>query len=610
MSSRFLIRDNPDHPPRLHSRSEFALFYVLLAFTVVVGLFDLAGATTNWFDGGTFALVGLTRALRFVIADFRHGGDPAAGWWAVHRAPFPAIAFWTVLATAACALSFGFAFACRRVTGRWSPPIEDGFASVSALNEVASGGAAASRVAQTRPSLVGATAAARDVGYPMGRSVRPSGVELRASWETSLELVAPTGVGKTMRVLARILRQHPGPAFATSTKADFYEVSVGARRDVGSIFALDPENLAPAADRLHWSPVLGCGVTSVAERRAAALIAANGETSDLRSGAFFRQSAVAVLGAYLHAAALSGSTMADIVRWAARPTDAAPRRILTEKGDQQIDWASRLVEHTTGAEETTSGVMRTVDLALACFRHREVLELCSVDADDAFDFETALTENATVYALGKDRSAGSIGAGALITAFAEEFLLAAEQLASRQPGRRLDPPLLAILDEAPSIVPLPGLPALVADGRGRGITVVYAMQSFSQAIERWGKTGAATMRNATTITAVFGGLSVPEDLKELSELCGTRKVLRHSANTEWRRGTDSIGATWVDEPVLTPAEIRALPEGTLLLLWGRLGPILAYEPGVWEGPDAALIAEQEAAARKANDECRDAMSVA
>ena len=337
-----------------------------------------------------------------------------------------------------------------------------------------------------------------------------------------MQLVAPMGSGKTMRVLAHALRQHPGPVLATSTKPDLYEVSVGARS--GPIFALDPEDLAPAAERVRWSPVVGCEDTRVAERRASALIAANGEASDARAGVFFRQSAVAVLGAYLHAAALAGATMADVVRWAARPSDTAARRILTRSGDESIDWAARLHEHTTGAPETTSGVTRTVDLALACFRHREVLALSAIDPGHAFNIGGALRDNATIYVLGKDRPGVSAGVGPLITAFCDELLLEAEQLAARQAGRRLDPPLLALLDEAPNIVPLPSLPALVADGRGRGIVVVYAMQSFSQAIERWGTAGAATLRNATTITAVFGGLSVAQDLRELSELCGTRRV--------------------------------------------------------------------------------------
>jgi type IV secretory pathway TraG/TraD family ATPase VirD4 len=52
--------------------------------------------------------------------------------------------------------------------------------------------------------------------------------------------------------------------------------------------------------------------------------------------------------------------------------------------------------------------------------------------------------------------------------------------------------LLGLLDEAPSIVPIPTLPALLANGRGLGIVMVYAMQSFSQAATRWGPHQAAS----------------------------------------------------------------------------------------------------------------------
>ena len=177
---------------------------------------------------------------------------------------------------------------------------------------------------------------------------------------------------------------------------------------------------------------------------------------------------------------------------------------------------------------------------------------------------------------------------------------------AKRPGRRLDPPLLALLDEAPSIVPLPSLPNLVADGRGRGITTVLSMQSFSQATARWGSTGAATIRNAVTVTAVFGGLSVASDLDELSRLSGTRRVPRRSFNEGSAGDRTSVSTSPVDEAVLTPSEIHTLGEGELLLFWGRLRPVLAYAPGTWEGKDAQLIAADEAAAKAANDQARGA----
>jgi hypothetical protein len=608
----FLGDEDPTRAPRIGARSELALGAVFLGVALVLGVVDLAGGVSSWLSGGGFRLVGLTSAAQFFGHMLIRPSRAGAAWPPDHRA-FHASLFFVVLGLVVTVPALGSALVVRHLRGRHGPPRDHGFASRSAVRAVATFEAASARVAQTRPSLLDSAASknsanrtlrAADVGYSLGYTRRPKGIELIANWECSLQLVAPSSSGKTLRVLTRALRQHPGPALATSTKPDLYEFTAAARERVGPVFALDPEGNAPAAEPVRWSPVLGCTDTRVAERRAAALIAANGEAGDLRSGAFFKQSATVVLAAYLHAAALSGASMTDVARWSARPSDPAPLRILSESSDAGASWAARLAEHTTGAAETTSGVMRSVDLALGCFRHQEVVDLCSPAPGDEIDLDAVLAENGTLYALGKHRNIGSIGVGPLITAFCEELVLIAEQRATAQPGRRLDPPLLALLDEAPSIAPLPGLPALVADGRGRGITVVIAMQSLSQAIERWGRTGAATMRNASTITAVFGGLTIAEDLDELSRLCGTRKVVRHSATEDTARDHHSIGASWADEPVLTAADIRELPPGVALLLWGSLPPILSYVPGTWEGEDAAMIASDEREVRERNDSVR------
>ena len=76
-----------------------------------------------------------------------------------------------------------------------------------------------------------------------------------------------------------------------------------------------------------------------------------------------------------------------------------------------------------------------------------------------------------------------------MTALADEVFDCAERLAEGMPNRRLDPPLLGLLDEAPSIAPVPVLPELLADGRGRGIVFVYSMQSFSRRLRDGAPTG-------------------------------------------------------------------------------------------------------------------------
>ena len=90
--------------------------------------------------------------------------------------------------------------------------------------------AARRRSAQTRPSLRKNKGRLQpeEIGYPLGRA-HPGGMPLWPTWEASLRLVAPPGEGKTFRALVPVLRQHPGPAIATSTKADLYELTAIAR---------------------------------------------------------------------------------------------------------------------------------------------------------------------------------------------------------------------------------------------------------------------------------------------------------------------------------------------------------------------------------------------
>ncbi len=175
------------------------------------------------------------------------------------------------------------------------------------------------------------------------------------------------------------------------------------------------------------------------------------------------------------------------------------------------------------------------------------------------------------------------------------------------PNRRLDPPLLGLLDEAPSIVPVPSLPELLADGRGRGILIVYAMQSFSQAVTRWGAQRAETMGNATSITAVLGGLTSPTDLADLERICGQRRVRRVSTHrgSGGKNGRDhSRTISWESEAVLRADQIRTLQAGMALVLWSRLPPVLVHLPLLSEQADWQQVRQEEEQARLANDRAR------
>ena len=239
-----------------------------------------------------------------------------------------------------------------------------------------------------------------------------------------------------------------------------------------------------------------------------------------------------MLKTFLHAAALGGKTVVDVQRWC-RGDYSGAEAILTGQADPLVDPAGQLTQHTVGAEETTSGVMRYVENTLACFSHRSVIDLCTPSPDDEFDMRAFVEAKGTVYLLGKGERLSS--ASALTTAFAEELMfVAGDVMAPARPGRRLTPPLLACLDEAPSVAPIPSLALHLADARGRGIVIVVSAQSPSQLRTEWSAAEAETMFNASTVKIIFGGLSVDSDLDWLSKLTGRRYVLSHTRQTRPR----------------------------------------------------------------------------
>ena len=153
----------------------------------------------------------------------------------------------------------------------------------------------------------------------------------------------------------------------------------------------------------------------------------------------------------------------------------------------------------------------------------------------------------------------------------------------------------------------PALPELLADGRGRGIVIVYAMQSFSQAVTRWGAQRAETMGNATTITAVLGGLTSPADLADLERICGQRRVRRESTHrgTSGANGRDhSRTISWENEAVLRADQIRTLPAGVALVLWSKLPPFLGRLPLLSELTSWREVQQEEKTVRAANDLAR------
>jgi type IV secretion system protein VirD4 len=441
----------------------------------------------------------------------------------------------------------------------------------------------------------------RDVGWRLGRAAVPAAGDLWVPFDRTTGVYGPQGSGKTLDLLAPALLDAPGPALVTLTKAEDLLLTIDARAAGDRpVAVLDPFGAVPGLTELVWDPVAGCVDPMVAERRAKAFTAGTvtgavtGGSSD-SAARFYAFEAAKVLQAYLHAAALTGRSLEDVLEWAAHPQAASqPSDILRAHPYAAPFWDGLLHGALHGDSRTAGNTTTTVQQALALFFQADIRRRCVPGPGrGATDIPALLSTGGTVYLLGREDPYSS--ASPLMTALAEHVLDTALQLAAAAPAGRLCPPLLACLDELPSTAPLPTLRTRMANDRALGVSFLYAAQTWRQLVLVYGEDEARALFGLTNVIVAFGGGKDGGFHRELSELLGSTRVRRTSytyRGTGWGRSTH--GET---VPVLRPEEIRQLPPGRALVVAENAPPLIARLTRCLTGRRGAELLAAQAAAR-------------
>jgi type IV secretion system protein VirD4 len=439
------------------------------------------------------------------------------------------------------------------------------------------------------------------VGWRLGRAAVPAAGELWVPFDRTTGVYGPQGSGKTLDLLAPALLDAPGAALVTLTKAEDLLLTVDARATGDRpVAVLDPFGAVPGLPELVWDPVAGCADPMVAERRAKAFTAGTvpgavgGGHSD-SAARFYAFEAAKVLQAYLHAAALTGGTVEDVLAWAAHPQGTTqPADILRGHRHAAPLWDGLLHGALHGDPRTAGNTATTVQQALALFFQADIRRRCTPrPGRPATDVAALLAAGGTLYLLGRDDPYAS--ASPLMTALAEHVLDTALQLAGSSPTGRLCPPLLACLDELPSTAPLPTLRTRMANDRALGVSFLYAAQTWRQLVLVYGEDEARALFGLTNVVVAFGGGKDGGFYRELSELLGTTRVRRTSytyRGAGWSRSTH--GET---VPVLRGEEIRQLPPGRALVVAENAPPLIARLDRCISGRTGQALLAAQAAAR-------------
>jgi type IV secretory pathway TraG/TraD family ATPase VirD4 len=528
----------------------------------------LTGAPTVGFGGG----VGL-------VADLIRGGEPTGVWPAVEP-----VLLWTSMLVVA-AIAGGIGYSVRRLARRGRPGgssrIGD-LGSLAALTEAERRRAAV----RLRPSLAtGREVTARDLGLRVGRFDREvlwSGLE-----DTVTSIMPPPG-GEDVGLAVPQIIDAPGPVVATSNKADLVSTTrLRRERDGSTCWVFDPEQVVHEPCGWFWNPLSGVATFEDAQNLAGMFVP-KAEEAGGRNQYFVDRSRDYLTYLLLAAAASSEPTLADVDRWLDDNRSLEPQLRLREAGPELADATRALGRYIAeDSRETIEGVYSSARTATSCLKSRSIMEWVTPGRGrQPFDPTRFVTSTDTLYLCSRGEQ---ISAAPLTAAMVDRIFTAARKQGERRAGGRLDPPLVAVLDEAANIVKIPSLPANYSYFGSLGILVHAIFQSMGQIRSVRGRSGAEQLWGASTVKLIGPGIDDAELAGQIARFMGHHEVTTTSVSHGGRMG-GSLQISATREPVWDEGQVRGFGRGQALLLATGARPAVIDLAPWYEGPDRDQLA--------------------
>jgi type IV secretion system protein VirD4 len=408
---------------------------------------------------------------------------------------------------------------------------------------------------------------------------------LVARGEDHCGTIGPPRVGKTAGLLVPQLLTWDGPVIAASTKPDLL-LTAGDRRDElagcygGRVYLhmhSVPDHLARAEGNgpdsiygvrpLHWDLLAGCEEPAVAVERARALIWSAGAGSGVKDALHWLQGAAAILQGYLHAAALAPEAdLLMVKRWLARQELEIPAHEIERSTSSAREYFPQLLRGMANMPPDERGSMFSpIRQALAGTDLPDVLERSRHSDLDVDEF---LRTRSTMFIVSPSRRQEMLAP--LIATLIEAVV---ERVYSLWHTGDLPRRLLLVLDELANIAPLPSLLSILSEGASQGVVLTWAVQSLYQLRAKYGDSEAQTIFSSTRAKVLFGGSSDEHDLSSIEKLLGEVEVPTRSTSRD-RQGNWSRQDGWQRLPRISASQMRAIPAGQALVLYGTYDPEL------------------------------------
>jgi type IV secretion system protein VirD4 len=387
---------------------------------------------------------------------------------------------------------------------------------------------------------------------------------LAAEPEVQPMVVAPPRAGKSSGYVIPWVLDHDGPALVLSTKRDIYDATAPHRQSLGRIWVYDPFGDEESAG---FTPLVPARTWPGAIRAGEALASAAHPDASNAANEFWDKEAASMLAPLLHAAAITGHGMGELVRWLDARDFTEAISVLQSTGASpaadQLEGVSRRDERN---RETT--VMSALNL-LRAYRYPQV----AASATEDLTPETFLDGHAnTIYvvAAGHDQDALRPVILALVTATYEAAIVKARRTGT------LDPRLFILMDEAANIAPVRNLAPWLSQCGDHGIVIATIWQSIAQIDQRYGRAARDAICAASTAQVFIPPLAEPTSAGYLTELLGEEPV----ANGSSTMGQHTLSA---GHQKAGPAPwLRQIGRGRAILIYRDLPPAVVRAPGWFE----------------------------
>lgn len=374
-------------------------------------------------------------------------------------------------------------------------------------------------------------------GY-IGWSSEDANRMMTVSPRVALLVIGPQGSGKSSGAIEPSVLLAPGPCVSSTIKLEVMMATYQHRSRLGQQWHFDPagetsDGLAQQGILpVHWSPLVGVRSWDQMQMRAYAL--ANPKIEQAQgNGKHFMEGARNILASLMYAAFLDGRDMGDVARWAAtlNVTDEA------SPSYTRLDAMTPLIHYA--AEEGDVGLAAQIALdELESYLAMDVQELGKytsslrdilaaynlvsvrkISQDTNFDPDAFVRSRDTLHITvptEHQNALGPIVAGLLEAIRFAQYSYHRNVEAGIEPDPHMH--LTFVLDEVTNTAPMP-IPKLVSEAGGQKLHLIIALQSLSQANERW-RDAAKDFLSMFNAKLILPGVVDPAVTHTLSEAAG------------------------------------------------------------------------------------------